>query len=66
MYFYSARVTKDYLDELATENLPGPLVVNKFPKNKELSLSIVDDRKAIFSCLSALRKYALGLEALYA
>lgn len=66
LYFYSACITKDYLDELATGEQPSPLIVYKFPKERQLSLSIVRDRKEIFTYLSALRKYALSLEALYA
>ena len=63
LYFYSTKVTKSYLNELVEGDRPEPLVVNKFPKDKELSLSMVDDRKEIFMYLSALRKYALSLEA---
>ena len=66
LYFYSARVTKEYLDELTAGEQPGPLVVYKFPKERQLSLSIVKDRGEIFTYLGALRQYALTLDALYA
>ncbi len=66
LYFYSARVTKEYLDELTAGEQPGPLVVYKFPRERQLSLSIVKDRGKIFTYLGALRQYALTLDALYA
>ncbi len=66
LYFYSAYITEEYLRGL--EQSEGPdvkLAVNKFPKNRELSLSVYEDRKEIFLYFSAFRKYALGLDAVY-
>ena len=70
LYFYSAYITEDYLNELS--QLPIDchqcrlqLTVNKFPKSKELSLSLCEDRKEIFLFLSAFRKYALSLKPFY-
>lgn len=69
LYFYSACITEEYLNELselpANKRCEVELVVNKFPKSKELSLSFYEDRKEIFMYLSAFRKYALGLEPIY-
>lgn len=66
VFFYSACVTKEYLDDLANEGKPNStLVVKKFPKDRELSLSIPADRKEIFMYLSALKNYAMSLEPLY-
>lgn len=68
VYFYSAYITEEYLSELSSisEDRCGvQLDVNKFPKNRELSLSFYEDRKEIFLYLSALRKYALTLEPIY-
>ncbi len=66
LYFYSAFVTKEYLDDLANEGRPSStLEVKKFPEGRELSLSIPEDRKEIFTYLSALRNYALDLEPSY-
>lgn len=67
LYFYSAYVTEEYLNELLEDDGPKTeLVVNKFPKSRELSLSFCKDRKEIFLYLSALKKYALSLEPIYA
>ena len=69
LYFYSACVTEEYLNELS--ELPAErrcgveLVVNKFPSNRELSLSFYEGRKEIFLYLAAFRKYALSLEPVY-
>ena len=69
LYFYSACITEEYLDELselpANKKCDVELIVNKFPKDRELSLSFYDDRKEIFLYLSAFRKYALGLQPIY-
>ena len=69
LYFYSACITDEYLNELselpADKRCDVELVVNKFPKSKELSLSFYEGRKEIFMYLSAFRKYALGLEPIY-
>ena len=67
LYFYSAYVTEEYLDELQADDRQQctELRVNKFPKSKELSLSSCEDRKDIFLYLSAFRKYALDLEPVY-
>ena len=68
LYFYSAYITQQYLNELLNMNSNSssiPLVVNKFPKTKELSLSFFEDRKKIFLYLSAMRKYALSLDPIY-
>jgi hypothetical protein len=69
LYFYSACVTEDYLDELselpAEKRCSVELVVNKFPNSRELSLSFYEHRKEIFMYLSAFRKYALSLEPFY-
>ena len=66
LYFYSATITNDYLNDLVNRERPGPLVVYKFPpENRELSLSIAENRKELFLYLSALRKYALSLEPVY-
>lgn len=67
LYFYSAYVTEDYLNDLVESESPkSELVVHKFPAaNKEISLSIPADRKKIFMYLSALRKYALSLRPIY-
>lgn len=67
LYFYSAYVTDKYLNELLDNNGPKmKLIVSKFPKGRELSLSFYNDRKEIFLYLSALKKYALSLEPIYA
>ena len=69
LYFYSAYITEQYLNELLSMNENSssvPLIVKKFPKSKELSLSFFEDRKKIFMYLSAMRKYALSLDAIYA
>ena len=69
LYFYSAYITEKYLNELLNMNSNSssiPLIVNKFPKTKELSLSFFEDRKKLFMYLSAMRKYALSLDAIYA
>jgi len=68
LYFYSAYITEEYINELNSlnnERSKVQLIVNKFPKNKELSLSVYEDRKDIFLYLSALRKYALTLTPIY-
>lgn len=68
LYFFSAYITDEYLNELANMHetkCSVPLHINKFPKSRELSLSQHKDRKEIFLCLSALRKYAMGLEVIY-
>ncbi len=66
IYFYSACVTKEYLDDLANEGIPNSaLVVKKFPEGRELSLSVPRDRIEIFTYLSALKKYAMNLEPFY-
>jgi len=68
LYFYSACITKEYMNELNSlndERSKVQLVVNKFPKSKELSLSVYEDRKKIFLYLSALRKYAFTLTPIY-
>ena len=69
LYFYSVCITDEYLNELselpADKRCEVELVVNKFPKSKELSLSFYKDRKEIFLYLSAFRKYALGLKPIY-
>ena len=69
LYFYSACMTDEYLNELselpANKRCDVELVVNKFPKGRELSLSFYNDRREIFLYLSAFRKYALGLEPIY-
>lgn len=65
LYFYSMHMTREYLDDLCNEEKPCSLEVKKFPKNKTLSLSVVDQRRDLFIYLSALRKYALGLDAKY-
>ena len=69
LYFYSAYITEQYLNELLSMNENSssvPLIVKKFPKTKELSLSFFEDRKKIFMYLSAMRKYAMRLEPIYA
>lgn len=67
LYFYSVYVTNKYLNELLDNDGPKTeLTVKKFPQSRELSLSFYDDRKEIFLYLSALRKYALSLEPIYA
>ena len=69
LYFYSAYITEQYLNELLSMNKNSssvPLIVKKFPKTKELSLSFFNDRKEIFMYLSAMRKYAMRLEPIYA
>ena len=69
LYFYSAYIKEQYLNELLSMNENSssvPLLVKKFPKTKELSLSFYEDRKEIFMYLSAMRKYALSLEPIYA
>ena len=68
LYFFSAYITEEYINELLSMDNSSniPLIVNKFPKTKELSLSLFEDRKKIFMYLSAMRKYALNLEAIYA
>ena len=68
LYFFSAYITEEYINELLSmdNNSNIPLIVNKFPKTKELSLSLFEDRKKIFMYLSAMRKYALNLDAIYA
>ena len=43
-----------------------PLIVKKFPKTKELSLSFFEDRKKIFMYIFAMIKYAVILEPIYA
>ena len=66
LYFYSACVTKEYLDDLASEGKPSStLIVKKFPEGRELSLSVPVDRKEIFLYLSALKKYAMSLVPSY-
>lgn len=66
LYFYSSYVTESYLDCLTESEPPNiPLVVNKFPKSKPLSLSNNQDRKTLFLYLAALRKYALSLTPYY-
>ena len=66
LYFYSVCITQEYLDDLASEGRPNSmLTVKKFPKDRELSLSVPIERKEIFLYLSALRKYALSLKPFY-
>ncbi|KXN68061.1 hypothetical protein CONCODRAFT_9791 [Conidiobolus coronatus NRRL 28638] len=66
LYFYSSYITESYLDCLTESEPPNiPLVVNKFPKSKPLSLSNNQDRKILFLYLAALRKYALSLTPYY-
>ncbi len=66
LYFYSMYVTQEYINGLGQEEGPNAqLMVNKFPKDRELSLSIYEDRKEIFKYLSAFRKYALELDPMY-
>lgn len=51
LYFYSACITEEYLDDLASEGKPSSaLVVKKFPEGRELSLSVPAGNIFVFVC----------------